>query len=91
MESNSKIELNENFFAFVKKHLGEDAMRLRLKKFGDIDFPIELAIHRLRLEAAAWNGKFRFGQPTSASYFHLYSLPNNAHRKRLLNIKPILL
>lgn len=74
MESNSKIELNENFFAFVKKHLGEDAMRLRLKKFSDIDFPIELAItqieargRRLERKIPLWTANERIVFPSILS------------------------
>lgn len=44
MDSDNKISLNENFFAYVKENMGKDAMRLRLKKNCDADFPIDLAI-----------------------------------------------
>lgn len=36
--------LNDNFFAFVTQHLGEDAMRLRLKKWPEMNFSLDLAI-----------------------------------------------
>ena len=48
MEHNDTLPLlNEDFFAFVKKHLGEDAMRLRLKKWPEMNFSTDLAITQI--------------------------------------------
>lgn len=47
--SDTHPALNENFFGFVKSHLGEDAMRLRLKRFGETDFSIDLAITQIEI------------------------------------------
>lgn len=47
MDNNKGLFLNDNFFAYVKKNMGNDAMRLRLKRQSDVDFPIDLAITQI--------------------------------------------
>lgn len=41
---------NKSFYDFVERNRNEDVMRLRLKKYGDVDFPIDLAITQIEIK-----------------------------------------
>ena len=91
MEVQSPIELNESFFAYVKQNLGEDAMRLRLKKSPSVDFPLDLAItqiearsRRLEKKIPHWYSHERVVFPSLLSTEQCSSQETASYKQRLV-------
>lgn len=90
------IALNDNFFDFVKQHLGEDAMRLRLKKFGKTDFPLDLAITQIEVrnrhiekKLPTWAQNERVVFPSLLSTEQCSSEATAAYKRRLVRGKTL--
>lgn len=84
-------EWNEQFFSFVKQHLGEDAMRLRLKKHTSTDFSLELAItqieargRRLEKKIPDWYAHERVVFPSLLSTEQCSSQETAMYKQRLV-------
>ena len=58
MDSQLLPELNEAFFTYVKHHLGEDVLRLRLKRDTRTDFSQQLAITQIEARNRGRNRYF---------------------------------
>lgn len=91
MDSQHLPEWNEQFFAFVKQHLGEDAMRLRLKKHVATDFSLELAItqiearsRRLEKKLPDWYAHERVVFPSLLSTEQCSSQDTAVYKQRLV-------
>ena len=91
MDSTSLPELNESFFAYVKQHLGEDPMRLRLKKSPSADFSIDLAItqieargRRLEKKIPDWYAHERVVFPSLLSTEQCSSQETATYKQRLV-------
>lgn len=91
MDSTSLPELNESFFAYVKQHLGEDPMRLRLKKSPSADFSTDLAItqieargRRLEKKIPDWYTHERVVFPSLLSTEQCSSQETATYKQRLV-------
>ena len=91
MDSTTLPEFNESFFAFVKQHLGQDAMRLRLKKMDQADFSVDLAItqveargRRLEKKIPEWCAHERVVFPSLLSTEQCSSQETASYKQRLV-------
>ena len=91
MDSQLLPELNEAFFTYVKHHLGEDVLRLRLKRDTRTDFSLELAItqiearnRRLEKKIPDWCAHERVVFPSLLSTEQCSSQETALYKQRLV-------
>lgn len=83
------MDIVNNLFDFIEKYSQENPMKLRLKRFENLNFNLSFAIDQIESRQKL-KVNYLFGIKTRSYYFHLFYLPNKHHLKLLPNINNVL-